>query len=110
MVMTDESTLDPVTVGVVGRVLADLLKRNGRQIEPANIRFRDSLVDDLRIDSLMFVDLTVLLEQELGVAEFPMQRWMDSETLGRDPRYTVESLVRECMRVAPPSTGYGASQ
>ena len=53
-----------------------------------------SIIDALGLDSLRMVDLTVELEDRLGVAAFPMQDWVDAEAesvIG--VRYTVGSLI-----------------
>jgi acyl carrier protein len=57
-----------------------------------------SLVEDLGIDSIRFVDLAFALEDALGLAEFPMQAWADEEATRGDKRYTVGSLVERCVR------------
>ncbi|HEX6240948.1 MAG TPA: acyl carrier protein, partial [Polyangiales bacterium] len=45
-----------------------------RGLDPATL-----LIDELGLDSLKFVDLTVALEDALGIHEFPMQEWVDEE-------------------------------
>lgn len=52
-----------------------------------------SLVHDLRMDSLVFVEVTVALEDELGCERFPLQRWADEEALVPEHAYTLASLV-----------------
>ncbi len=52
-----------------------------------------SLIDDLELDSIMFVDLSLALERRFQIANFPMQAWADSEALRTEARYTVGSLV-----------------
>lgn len=56
------------------------------------------LVEDLGLDSLRFVDLTMALERELGLDEFPMQEWVDDQ-LERDEVMTLGGLVRACEQV-----------
>lgn len=66
-----------------------------------------SLVDTLGLDSLRFVDLTVSLEDALGIEAFPMQAWVDRQHATEPPRFRVIDLVRECERII---AGCGASQ
>jgi acyl carrier protein len=56
-----------------------------------------SLVEDLGIDSLKFVDLTVALEDAFELDEFPMQAWVDREAHKEAPRFTVLALARACL-------------
>jgi acyl carrier protein len=51
-----------------------------------------SLVEDLGLDSLAFVDLTLRLEAKLGVRELPLQDWIDAEVARPGRRYTLGSL------------------
>jgi acyl carrier protein len=53
------------------------------------------LIDDVGLDSLKFVDLTVGLERTLGVREFPMQRWID-DLMDSGLPMTVGALVSCC--------------
>jgi hypothetical protein len=48
------------------------------------------------MDSLRAVDLAVALEEALGLREFPIQEWADSEALQDGPRFTLGSLVAAC--------------
>ena len=72
-----------------------------RLLEPKGIRLIDiqleaSIVTDLGMDSLLFVDLIIALEGALGIAQFPMQEWVDEQALSVPPdrpRYTVDSLT-----------------
>jgi acyl carrier protein len=60
---------------------------------------RDSrLVDELGLDSLLFVDLTVALELALELPEFPMQDWVDGELEAGRP-LTVGALADACARL-----------
>lgn len=59
-----------------------------------------SLLDDIGLTSIKFIDLTVDLEDLLQIEEFPMQRWIDEQAmLDEETRFTVGSLVEECLRV-----------
>ena len=62
-----------------------------------------SLVHDMRMDSLVFVEVTVALEEELGVAGFPLQSWADEESIKPGTAYTLGSLVAFAERIAPRS-------
>ena len=75
-------------------VLRELLERQG--VRDAQIEPETSVFDDLGVDSLMLVDLTILLEERLSLEEFPVQAWVDSEALVQGTRYTVASIVRLC--------------
>jgi acyl carrier protein len=84
-------------LGSVTQILHDLLKERGtagKTISP-----EDSLIEDLGLDSLAMVDLTLLIEERLSISEFPMQEWADMESLLETRRYTVASLVRRCTEV-----------
>ena len=52
-----------------------------------------SLIDDLGLDSLMFIDLSLAIEQRFTMSEFPLQAWADAEAVREEAPYTVESLA-----------------
>src|SRR5690242_12982642 len=56
------------------------------------------LIEDVGLDSLRFVDLTVALEDALQIVEFPMQDWVDAQ-VEADLPLTVGALVLECERL-----------
>jgi acyl carrier protein len=56
------------------------------------------IVEDLGVDSLRFVELTVALESALRIDEFPMQQWVD-ERVSLDQPLSVESLVAVCSQL-----------
>lgn len=58
-----------------------------------------SIFEDLGLDSLTMVDLTLVLEEKLSIPEFPMQAWADAESTRAGRRYTVGSLVEWCSRL-----------
>lgn len=62
------------------------------------LSLRTLLIEELDLDSLKFVDLTVALEDALGIDEFPMQEWVDSELEAGRP-LDVGSLVAWCRRM-----------
>ena len=64
-------------------------------LERSRIKLDSLLVDDLGLDSLKFVDLTVRLEEAFDLAEFPMQQWVDDE-LEADRQLSVGRLVSAC--------------
>lgn len=78
----------------VRRELAQLLEDSGIGID--EIRPESSLIDDLALDSLKFVDLTLALEEAFGLSEFPMQEWVDLEAQKTPPAFTVSALARAC--------------
>jgi acyl carrier protein len=57
-----------------------------------------SLIDDLGLDSMKFVDLTVGLEEALGIPEFPMQDWIDG-LVADGARIDVAALTEACVAV-----------
>jgi hypothetical protein len=56
------------------------------------------LIEDLGLDSLKFVDLTLSLERVLPTSEFPMQYWVDSRIESGLP-LNVGGLVEECAAI-----------
>jgi acyl carrier protein len=67
-------------------------------LEPAAVMLGSRLVEDLGVDSLRFVDLTVGLEEALALDEFPMQEWVD-ECISRGVALTIGELVDACERL-----------
>jgi acyl carrier protein len=63
---------------------------------PAHVTMDASLVDDLGLDSLKFIDLALALESRLGVP-MRMEEWIGREELAQDKRFTVGSAVRFCL-------------
>jgi acyl carrier protein len=57
------------------------------------VGFDHSLVDDLGFDSLLFVDLTVLLEERTVLEDLPLLDWADRQAMKKSERYTVRSLA-----------------
>lgn len=55
-----------------------------------------SLVDDLELDSLHFVELAVAIERVFSIPDFPLQAWYDSESTRESRRYTLQSLALLC--------------
>ena len=86
----------------VERAVMDAVARVGDELDfpREHVGLDTSLVSDIGIDSLRFVDLTVSLEDALGIREFPMQDWADRQH-DREPtvRFRIRDLVEECMRV-----------
>src|SRR6185312_15427617 len=78
------AALDPEILRRVRRAL--------ERVEPAIARARlepaTSLVDDLGLDSIRFVDLAFALEDALDLEEFPMQAWADAEANRAGRRFT----------------------
>jgi acyl carrier protein len=85
-------SLDEVVLAQVCGALARLDRRMANRPMTRDT----SVVDDLGIDSLRFVDLTVILEEQLQIREFPLQDWYDSEAQKSGKRFTVGSLVSLC--------------
>jgi acyl carrier protein len=81
-------------VAAVSSVLIHICEDYARDVD---VRLESSLVHDLGFDSLMFVDLTVMLEERLGIEEFPMRAWADAERARENGRgYTFQSLLCAC--------------
>jgi len=75
------------------------LERVDARVVAAQVNLDTSVVHDLGLDSLRFVDLTIALEEALNIGEFPIQEWHDAEsTLASEPRFTMGSLVALCIR------------
>ena len=79
-------------------VSRELLRVAMPGIGPQQIGPDSLLVEDLGVDSLHFVDLTVGLEVALGIAEFPMQDWVD-RCVAEERHICVSALVVECARI-----------
>jgi acyl carrier protein len=86
-----------------------LIRVNGtfadKEILPAT-----SIVDDLGIDSIRFVDLTIAIEDEFCIPQFPMQDWYDAEMLLSSRRFTVQSLLDICASCVAKSLGTAAQR
>lgn len=52
-----------------------------------------SLVEDLGLDSLAFVELTLRLEGRLELGELPLREWIDTQSMSPGGRYTLGSLL-----------------
>lgn len=75
------------------------LRRVDRRLIPERVTLDASLTDDLGLDSLRFVDLTVALEDALHIDAFPIQEWHDAEAAKEgERRFTVASLVASCVQ------------
>src|SRR5215468_3710827 len=77
----------------VRRIVIDLIPESERSPTPI---LSDTSILELGFDSLRIAELTVALEEGLGIAEFPMQRWADAESCREDARFTLGSLVEAC--------------
>jgi acyl carrier protein len=83
---------------VVVRIVSQLAADVGLPSEA--IGPQSSLIETAGLDSLRFVDLTVELEDALGIDAFPMQEWADSQRdLASSTGFSVASLIDECLRV-----------
>jgi acyl carrier protein len=86
----------PVDLGVL-RAVRQALSRVEPSLARTRIDLATSVIEDLGLDSIRFVDLTFALEDTLGIAEFPMQAWADAEATRPGRRFTVASLVDRCV-------------
>lgn len=86
----------------LGRTLARVreLVSSLRSLTGADLRGDMHLVDDIGLDSMSFVDLTVSIESAFGIAEFPMQDWLDRRYELDEP-ITLEALARACHALRP---------
>lgn len=91
-----ESSNDGVFDAVEDALIELIAQRGDTHLE---VEASSSIVEDLGLDSLAMVDLTILLEDKLSIVGFPMQEWLDAETMKHAARYTVASLVQECRAV-----------
>lgn len=80
-----------------GRVRSVLANLEIPGLTPELVRRDQLLVEDLGLDSLKFVDLTVALEEMLGLPRFPMQEWVDAQIEHGLP-LSVAELVEACER------------
>ena len=89
-------------VGVNGRMFEIVCTEIGRldipELDARRLRCEMLLIEDIGLDSLKFVDLTVGLEDALGIEEFPMQEWVDEQMIAGAP-LTVGALVAACHRM-----------
>lgn len=77
---------------VLAPALAEIATRAGRH--NVVVTEASSLVDDLGIDSLHLIDVAVCIEERTGIRDFSVEHWVETESLRRDARFTVGSLVR----------------
>jgi acyl carrier protein len=84
-------------VDLIRRELAFLVQDGSIAVH--QVTAASSLVDDLRLDSFSFVDLTLALERAFGIREFPMQDWVDAEALKESDRFTVGALAGACLQM-----------
>jgi acyl carrier protein len=84
-------------VELIRRELAFLVQDGSIPLD--EVTAKSSLIDDLRLDSFSFVDLTLGLERTFGIREFPMQDWVDEETQKDADRYTIGALAGTCLEL-----------
>lgn len=80
------------TFSIVARILTSLADL---PIKLEEVTYETQLIDDIGLDSIRFVDLTVKLEDALGLSEFPMQEWVD-QCMAGDGRMTAGGLTCAC--------------
>jgi acyl carrier protein len=81
-------------VSTLRSILAPLVKEVGLTAD--DIHVDSSLIEDLLLDSLRFVDLMGAIAAAFDLDEFPMQAWVDSEQDRDGKRFTVSSLADAC--------------
>jgi acyl carrier protein len=67
--------------------------RAGAGLRDCEIADWMSLIDDLDMDSILFIDLSLALERRFLIPDFPLQGWADAEALRIGRRYSVGSLA-----------------
>lgn len=67
-----------------------------RPMQASSLSAESRLFDDLGLDSLKLVDLTMELEDRLGIEGFPLQAWLDDERRRPDGAFTLGSLACAC--------------
>lgn len=93
--MKKEKTTSKNLYQAVKEVIYKLMdERDRKRVEIAG---DSSLIEDLGLTSLHFVDLTVALEKALNIERFPIQQWIDQERRRSDKRFTFDSLVNKCV-------------
>ena len=101
---TDEVRAE-ARLDVLGMLRGQILALQIPGTEGERIDEATRLVEDLGLDSLKFVDLTVGIEDELGLDEFPMQDWVDDE-LAHDRALTVGALADACRAALARRSGH----
>lgn len=86
------------TTHIYETVCRELAKLAPMEIEESHIRPENLLVEDLGIDSMKFASLTVGLESNLGIENFPMQRWID-DCVDAGRQLSVAELVLACVNI-----------
>jgi acyl carrier protein len=71
----------------------EALVRVNKKIHRGDIHESSSLVEDLGLDSVRFVELTFALEDVFQLDAFPMDDWAAGEAARSDKRFTVASLA-----------------
>ena len=80
------------------RLVVGAIARVDKRVARRVVGLETSLVADLGIDSLRFVDLAFALEQAFSIAVFPLQDWYDAEVKREGAHFTIGSLVDACKR------------
>lgn len=78
----------------VKEVLTKVREENGSRA--IDISMESSLVSDLGFTSLMFVDLTLALENAFRFSQFPIQAWIDEQIALQESGFRVRSLAERC--------------
>jgi acyl carrier protein len=94
---TTELGIDPRTFRqrIFDKVCEQLATLGTPGIDYLSLGETAHLIDEIGLDSLKFVDLTVRLEEAFGLSEFPMQEWIDEQLASGRP-LTLGELVRAC--------------
>lgn len=81
---------------MLGLIKDQLLALRIAGLDARAIALESRLMEEIGVDSLKLVDLTVRIEVALAIPEFPMQRWLDACRARREAP-TVGGLVVACL-------------
>ena len=93
---TPEASAEPLQLGAIVAIVCEELVNVCQLAKGVPLGEDTLMIEDLGLDSLCFVDLTLALEERLGLDEFPMQQWADQEGRKKGPKFTVNALARRC--------------
>jgi acyl carrier protein len=92
-------------VPIITHEVRELLRERGVS-ERRDLSAETSLIADVGLDSLAFVDLTFRLEAKLGLRELPLQDWIDAESMKVGRQHTIGSLSEYTNSVREMQSGW----
>lgn len=87
--------MESVKREIFEKVCEQVSSLGAARCDPTRIGEGARLIEDIGLDSLKFIDLTVRIEAVFGLREFPMQDWVDDQIAAGRP-LTVGELARAC--------------